>query len=65
MILTQQEKWDLMDRITDVLQQACDHVCKYKSEYKDPDDLERLQCQHCKVWELNDKLQEDIDDGNI
>lgn len=36
---------------------VCDFLCKYPSEYKDPDELWKEQCDHCRLIEL---LEEEV-----
>lgn len=33
------------------LEKFCDEYCKYKPEYKDPDDLFRERCDRCPILE--------------
>ena len=37
-----------------IMEFVCDNLCRYPSEYKDPDDLWNEQCDHCKLRELSD-----------
>lgn len=43
-----------------IMEYVCDNLCRYPSEYKDPDDLWNEQCDHCKLRKL---LEEGEDDG--
>jgi len=36
--------------------------CKWKSEYKDPDDLEKAKCSTCKIFEMVEDVKEEIDE---
>ena len=47
------------DRTDAIMEFVCGEVCKYPSEYKDPDDLIKARCLQC---ELPDLLEEE-DDG--
>ena len=47
--------------IDSIAEQACE-VCKWKSEYKDPDDLEKAKCSTCRIFEMVDEVKEEIDD---
>lgn len=49
-------KW----RAEQIMEYVCDNLCRYPSEYKDPDDLWNEQCDHCKLRKL---LEEGEDDG--
>lgn len=35
-----------------IMEYVCDNLCRYPSEYKDPDDLWNEQCDRCKLREL-------------
>ena len=35
-----------------IMEYACDNLCRFPAEYKDPDDLWNEQCDHCKLMEL-------------
>ena len=43
----------------DIQEVVCTELCKYPSEYKDPDDMEKEQCSICPLAE---KLMEFEDD---
>jgi len=44
--------------IEELKEYACDHLCRFPSEYKDPDYLIRERCDHCKLAEGLDDLEE-------
>lgn len=35
----------------EILEVACDNVCKYVSEYEDPEDLRKAHCNRCPLAE--------------
>ena len=38
--------------IEELKEYVCDNLCRFPSEYKDPDDLWKKQCDHCRLREL-------------
>ena len=42
--------------VEQIMEYACDELCKWPSEYKDSDDLWSERCDRCKLREL---LEED------
>ncbi len=40
---------------------ACDHICKWPSEFKDPDDLINQKCGYCKLEEGLDDLEAEME----
>ena len=40
------------ERVEQIMEYACDNLCRFPAEYKDPDDLWNEQCDHCKLREL-------------
>ena len=52
------------DTIYNHLDSIAEHVCtfcKWRPEYKDPDDLEREKCSTCKIFEMVEEVKEEID----
>ena len=45
--------------IADIMEVACDKICKYPEVYKDPDMMQRAECNSCplgeKLWEFGDE----------
>lgn len=45
--------------ICGILETACDKICKYVDEYKDPDGLQKERCSTCPLadalWEYEDE----------
>lgn len=35
----------------EILEVACDKICQYPAQYKDPDDMIREQCERCPLAE--------------
>ena len=46
--------------VEQIMEYACDNLCRYPGEYKDPDELWSEQCDRCRLREL---LVEGEDDG--
>ena len=62
--MTSTERIYLKDSIythIDSLSEKVCEFCKWKSEYKDPDDLEKNQCSICEIFEMADDIKEEID----
>ena len=58
----EQAKIDVCEHIDSLTEKVCSAYCKWKSEYKDPDDLHREQCDRCRIWEMAEEIQEEIDE---
>ena len=45
--------------IADIMEVACDKICQYPAEFKDPYDMSRKICASCplgeKLWEFGDE----------
>jgi len=62
--MTGTERIYFKDGIYDHINSLCEKVCefcKWKSEYKDPDDLEKEQCSICQIFETAEEIKEEID----
>lgn len=55
------EKGHIMESIQAMAEAACT-LCKYPSEYKDPEECEKNHCSTCKLFEMADELEEEIDE---
>lgn len=53
-------KDDIFNHINNLAESVCG-FCKWKSEYKDPDDLEKEQCSRCKIFEMAEEVKEEVD----
>ena len=40
------------DRTDAIMEYVCDNLCRYPSEYKDPDELWSERCDRCRLIEL-------------
>lgn len=56
------------DRLGSVVECACNNICKFKDQYKDPDDLWDKHCHSCILFEMAETLSDEIledEDGVI
>ena len=37
--------------VADIMEVACDKLCQFPAEFKDPDDLWRIKCDNCPLGE--------------
>ncbi len=44
-------------------QQICDEICKWPSEYKDPDDLWNEKCDQCMIMQFLDEVKKCLKQG--
>ena len=51
LVLCEDDRVPCVDEsLTDIMEEGCKY-CKHPGWYKDPDDMQREQCDHCKVVE--------------
>ena len=55
-----EEHTQVDEKLDRILELCCDRICKWPSEYKDPDDLWDARCDSCSVADALDKLREDL-----
>lgn len=51
----------LYDRIGSIVECACNEICKFKDQYKDPDDLEKNHCNRCALFERAETLAAELE----
>ena len=51
---------DIYNHINSMAESAC-LICKWKSEFKDPDDLEKAKCSRCKIFEMAEEIKDEVD----
>lgn len=56
------ERDHICESIQAIAEAACTLVCKYPSEYKDPEDCRKRHCNACKLFEMVDELEEEINE---
>ena len=54
-------KDDIYCHLDSIAEHVCG-FCKWRSEYKDPDDLEKEKCSTCEIFEMVESVKEEIDD---
>ena len=56
LVLCEDDRVPATDESLDrIMEEVCEY-CRYPFEYKDPDDMEREQCNRCKVAKIVDEV---------
>jgi len=51
----------LYDRIGSIVECACSNICKFREQYKDPDELEKNHCNRCVLFDKAEALVEELE----
>ena len=43
---------DIIKELAEVSEEVCDYACKWKEQYKDPDELIDKRCEYCPIMKL-------------
>lgn len=55
------EKGHICDMVGSLCEAICYTVCKWPAEYKDPDDCRKAHCDTCPLFEMGDRIKDEVD----